>query len=205
MHSKTKRSEAKENTRCILMQTSLELFASNGFNGTSMEMIARKAGVSKGLAYTYFASKNEILIEIIKTFTDKKRTILKSIIGESTTPFEKIKKLIESAVDTDAENEAGRDMHRLLYMIKLQPGFSEMLQSLSSEMKPQILEDMEMIDSLLKKIGVKNPAKEREYIKTVITGIMILYLSCPKDPPFPYPYEQLKKDLIDRYRPENWK
>ncbi|HNI97650.1 MAG TPA: TetR/AcrR family transcriptional regulator, partial [Leptospiraceae bacterium] len=134
MHSKTKRSEAKENTRCILMQTSLELFASNGFNGTSMEMIARKAGVSKGLAYTYFASKNEILIEIIKTFTDKKRTILKSIIGESTTPFEKIKKLIESAVDTDAENEAGRDMHRLLYMIKLQPGFSEMLQSLSSEM-----------------------------------------------------------------------
>jgi AcrR family transcriptional regulator len=51
----------------LIMETALELFAENGFHATSMSQIAKKAGISKGLAYNYFKSKNEILEEILET------------------------------------------------------------------------------------------------------------------------------------------
>ena len=54
----------------LIMETALELFAKNGFHATSMSRIAQKAGISKGLAYNYFKSKQEILDTIIKTGFD---------------------------------------------------------------------------------------------------------------------------------------
>ena len=51
----------------LILDTALELFAENGFHATSMSQVAKKAGVSKGLAYNYFESKQDILDEIIKT------------------------------------------------------------------------------------------------------------------------------------------
>ncbi len=50
----------------LIMETALELFTENGFHATSMSQIAKKAGISKGLTYNYFASKNDILEELIK-------------------------------------------------------------------------------------------------------------------------------------------
>ncbi|NOR74739.1 MAG: TetR family transcriptional regulator [Draconibacterium sp.] len=55
------RQEKKE----LIMEVSLELFAENGFHATSISQIAKKAGISKGLAYNYFESKQDILDELI--------------------------------------------------------------------------------------------------------------------------------------------
>jgi len=54
----------------LIMDTALELFSENGFHATSMRQVAQKAGVSKGLAYNYFSSKQEILDTIVKTGFD---------------------------------------------------------------------------------------------------------------------------------------
>jgi AcrR family transcriptional regulator len=50
----------------LILESALELFAENGFHATSMSQIAKKAGISKGLAYNYFKSKQEILNDIIR-------------------------------------------------------------------------------------------------------------------------------------------
>jgi AcrR family transcriptional regulator len=50
----------------LIMETSLELFAENGFHATSISQIAKKAGISKGLIYNYFESKNELLDALIE-------------------------------------------------------------------------------------------------------------------------------------------
>src|SRR5690606_5590665 len=50
----------------LILESALELFAENGFHATSISQIAKQAGISKGLIYNYFESKNEILSEIIK-------------------------------------------------------------------------------------------------------------------------------------------
>lgn len=59
--------EIRKQKKELIMETALELFAANGFHATSMSQIAKKAGISKGLAYNYFESKFEILEEILET------------------------------------------------------------------------------------------------------------------------------------------
>lgn len=44
------------------MSTAKKLFFLHGFDGTSVEEITRKVGISKGLFYHYFKSKEELLL-----------------------------------------------------------------------------------------------------------------------------------------------
>src|ERR1700678_3067547 len=48
-----------------LIDVALESFATDGFNGTTMEDIATSAGVTKPLLYQHFASKRALYLELI--------------------------------------------------------------------------------------------------------------------------------------------
>ena len=54
----------REEKKTLIMNVALEYFASEGYHNTSISQIAKKAGISKGLMYNYFASKEELLNEI---------------------------------------------------------------------------------------------------------------------------------------------
>ena len=47
------------------MDAALELFANEGYHSTSISSIAMQAGISKGLMYNYFESKEELVSSII--------------------------------------------------------------------------------------------------------------------------------------------
>lgn len=49
-----------------IMDAAQELFAGQGFHQTSVDRIAAAAGVSKGLTYNYFDSKEDLLVAIIE-------------------------------------------------------------------------------------------------------------------------------------------
>jgi AcrR family transcriptional regulator len=55
----------REEKKTLIMDVALEHFASAGFHATTINHIARHAGISKGLMYNYFKSKEELLSEII--------------------------------------------------------------------------------------------------------------------------------------------
>jgi AcrR family transcriptional regulator len=48
-------------TRALLIETAGQLFASRGYDGTSVDAIIRQAGVSKGAFYHHFSSKEQVL------------------------------------------------------------------------------------------------------------------------------------------------
>ncbi|MFN8241327.1 MAG: TetR/AcrR family transcriptional regulator [Bacteroidales bacterium] len=58
--------EIREEKITLIMDTALEHFANEGFHATTINHIAKHAGISKGLLYNYFKSKEELLIEIIR-------------------------------------------------------------------------------------------------------------------------------------------
>ncbi|HKJ78009.1 MAG TPA: TetR/AcrR family transcriptional regulator [Prolixibacteraceae bacterium] len=58
--------DIRKQKKKLIMETALELFAEQGFHATSVSQIAQKAGISKGLTYNYFESKDDILHEIIE-------------------------------------------------------------------------------------------------------------------------------------------
>jgi AcrR family transcriptional regulator len=58
-------------TRQRILDTALRLFATNGYDGTSMRDIAAAAGCSLGLAYRYFASKEDMVLELYLWLVDR--------------------------------------------------------------------------------------------------------------------------------------
>lgn len=55
------RSAARERRRARILASATELFAAHGFAKTTVDEIARRAGVSKGLVYDHYDSKEELL------------------------------------------------------------------------------------------------------------------------------------------------
>lgn len=51
-------------TKKLISETAIELFAQNGYLGTSMSDIAGRLGITKGALYKHYASKQEILDSI---------------------------------------------------------------------------------------------------------------------------------------------
>ena len=55
-----------EGTKERILRTALELFAQNGYLGTSMNDIAGQLGITKAALYKHYASKQEILDKIVE-------------------------------------------------------------------------------------------------------------------------------------------
>jgi AcrR family transcriptional regulator len=58
-------------TKAKILGAAERLFAERGFNGTSIDKIARTAGVNKGLIYYHFKDKKDIVISIFKGIIDE--------------------------------------------------------------------------------------------------------------------------------------
>ena len=63
--------EMREEKKTLIMNTALEHFSDYGFHATTISHIARHAGISKGLMYNYYKSKEELLAAIINRSLDE--------------------------------------------------------------------------------------------------------------------------------------
>lgn len=60
------REESQAQTRMRLIETARQLFVEHGYGGTSIRDIADGAGYSQGAFYSNFASKEDVLLELLK-------------------------------------------------------------------------------------------------------------------------------------------
>ena len=66
--------EYKEEAKSRILKTATEMFIENGYKKTKMTEIAKKLGVSKGALYQYYNSKEELLIEVLKSGAQFRRS-----------------------------------------------------------------------------------------------------------------------------------
>lgn len=64
-----------------ILAAARECFIDKGFHGASMASIADTAGMSPGLMYRYFASKNDIVLEIIRRQLESARLHIRQMRG----------------------------------------------------------------------------------------------------------------------------
>ena len=64
MPRRTKEDAAK--TRQVILQSALELISEKGFSQTSLDAIAKNAGVTRGAVYWHFQNKNELFSILLK-------------------------------------------------------------------------------------------------------------------------------------------
>jgi len=56
--------DIREGKKKLILDTALGLFANKGYHATSISMITKEVGISKGLIYNYFKSKEYLLTTI---------------------------------------------------------------------------------------------------------------------------------------------
>lgn len=68
------RKEQKEARRIQIIQATLDLFVERGYYGTKTSQISRRAGISEGLLFHYFPTKELLLEELVKIGLEGMRT-----------------------------------------------------------------------------------------------------------------------------------
>lgn len=71
----------RQASRKAIMDAALSLFGAHGYASTTIEAIARKAGVAKGLVYNYFRNKEHLLEEVVLEGLREFRELAEQIEG----------------------------------------------------------------------------------------------------------------------------
>jgi len=100
-------------TRRLLIETSLELFARGGFDQTTVEEIAATAGVSSSTLFRYFATKESLLFVGEYDYT----SVLCQAIAQQPPEQSDMQALIASMVELAPMMAAVRDRVRLFYQV----------------------------------------------------------------------------------------
>lgn len=97
-----------EKRREQLLAAARKLFVRKGYRGTTTEEIARKAGLTKGALYHHFDSKEEILLELIKSISQHNEDAFDKILSKANKPSDIINALVKVHCDCgSSEHEFG--------------------------------------------------------------------------------------------------
>ena len=139
--TKEQNEEIRNKTRNAILNSSLKLFANRGFHGTSISEISKAAGISKGLAYNYFESKEKIL-EAIFAEALNMGGILQEQLEKIKDPYEKLAFIIKTMFDDIKSHE---EYWRLYFAISLQPEIFETSQTVNLKFAEFFLKIIEKI------------------------------------------------------------
>ena len=132
-----------------IINKAIELFARNGFEGTSIRDLAAAADVNVAMVNYYFGSKEKLFESLVEMKSAATRGILGEIANNSElNGIEKINRIIETYV---TKNFSHRQFHRLIHQ-ELMLGNRETLQnSIVNLLFPNSLTIKEIIKAGIKK------------------------------------------------------
>ena len=89
-----------------ITRAALEVFAEHGYYGTTMEQIMRVSGLSKGLVYHYFSSKEKVFFHLVDSALEISKNTWMDAFDSPGTAWEKIEKLSENIARTAFTDES---------------------------------------------------------------------------------------------------
>jgi len=176
----------RESRRQQIMNAALELFALQGYANCSIAQLAKHSGISKGLMYNYFESKEALLAaliedgisEILDYFDPDHDGILST---------EELAGFIRKVFSSIRENQ----QFWILYIsIVLQPRVKEFLEG---EPFSNIMDQYgPMLMDYFTRMGYEDPALEMLTFSALIEGFGILMV-------YAYPSVELPDELLNSY------
>lgn len=120
-----------------ILDVATEEFANRGFEGTNINVIAKKAQVSVGSLYKYFDTKQDLYLTTVRVGIDKLKAILYEVAGADEDVLLKLRDVIRAIQKTSREYNV---------LLKLYNG---MTGESSSEMLSALSRDMESVSAQL--------------------------------------------------------
>lgn len=95
----------KDERREQILSAALRVFATKGFAATKISDIVAESGVSHGLVYHYFQSKEDIFNELLKRAVDSASESMLMIENISASPIEKVRRATHLIMGSIADFE----------------------------------------------------------------------------------------------------
>jgi AcrR family transcriptional regulator len=180
----------REESRLLILHTALILFTQFGYEKTSVRMIAREAGISQGLMYNYFDSKEALLKAIFIHGKTKMQQSL-SEIDQLSTATPNLEKIIRHSLSMVEQHQ---QFWQLFYSLNMQPVVLELFAD----------EDISWLSSIQQHLkhyfettNSGNPDIQASMLYAIIDGIAQHYVRNPDN----YPLEDVLSELISRFCP----
>jgi len=178
--------EIRKQKRQLIMDTALELFAEKGFHATPMSQVAKKAGVSKGLAYNYFESKQKILDEIVKTGFDSIYSHF-DLNHDGVLTREEFEHFIRNSFKAIGQN---RKFWKLYSAIIMQADLAESMLEKYGDRSQAVLQ---MLNQFIASMGSKDPEGDLMVISSLVKGSLLVVISAPEF----FPLKQLEDKVTE--------
>ncbi len=81
--ARLRRAESRLRTKNQLLESARQIFAKNGFQGASVDMIAEHAGYSKGAVYSNFESKEALFLALLEERMSEEIGELRTLLSRS--------------------------------------------------------------------------------------------------------------------------
>ena len=178
----------REEKKQLIKSVALELFSHESYLATSISKIAKKVGMSKGLFYNYFESKEELLEELLQDGFNKIAQIFthNNFRLETKQDFEKMIDEIFKIMKDEP------NFWRLYMSLALQPASDKYF----NEHIMEVLEVyMSSMISYFTKKGCKNPQAEAITLGALMDGLSFGYSMQIEI----YPLEEIKKIIIEKF------
>lgn len=93
--------QIRDDRREQIKKAALTVFARHGIAGTKMSMIAAEAGISQGLFYRYYSSKDSLFTALVQELMEEAGKEIAYIAQIPGTPVEQLKVLTQGMLDED--------------------------------------------------------------------------------------------------------
>lgn len=173
-----------------IKSAALHLFSERGYNGVSIQEIAARAKVSKGLVYNYFESKESLFGSLIVESFERSEPMVQALYKKDLPPFERLELMSRETIRFFRTH---LEYWRLLLSLMLHTDTMEHIPAAAMEHKA-VLMDAYML--LMKEIGFKEPLQETILLAAVMDGIGLQMMVAGPD----HPGEQLMSDYLAKLK-----
>ena len=187
--TKEQNEEIRQQKELSILETALILFAEDGFTFTSMQSIAKEAGVSKGNLYNYFVSKEELLEGVLK-YGFKQFDELFEGEGIELKTEEQFEIALRGNFAMIKENES---FWKLYYNMVAQPKVQELFRKIFA---PFLEEYLKIFENYYKSKGDENPNVTALLLGSAMDGVSLAYIMMGET----YPLEDVISQLIKKFR-----
>lgn len=176
------------------MKTALDLFAKEGYGHVTIAMLADNAGISRGLMYNYFESKDQLLKELLNNAIEYIMESFDPNQDGILTPDEFelfIRKTFKLMRDEG-------DFFRKFFSMIIQPNVKLLLRD--SAMKDLMIEYFEVFTAYFKKQGFEDPPLEVFNLSVLIEGFGIMMLFYDDISQIPESlFKKFEERIIEKY------
>ena len=178
----------RKERRKAIMDTSLEVFAEHSYESASISMIAKKVGISKGLMYNYFESKEDLLTTLMMDGLDEMFSLFDPN-KDGVLTKEELTYFIDEIFNLMSRK---RNFYKLYFTLMMQPAVWKLFERKIEEV---ITPFMKILVDYYTKKGAENPMLEAILIGAIFDGIGFNYVFNPDL----YPLDDVKKLVIERF------